>query len=141
MTSSQPLSSSNVGAIAGGVVGGVVGAAVVVSATAFWLLKRRRNRGDPLPTSEASQHFVSESFAPPTPQTAVTKYYVSTVQHRRERIIVVRFIAAFEIQDKFEKEALDNAPAHLSCGEQWSNRIKLMNKLSMRELMHMDASY
>ena len=49
--------------------------------------------------------------------------------------------AAFAIQDKFEKEALDNAPAPLSCGEQWSNRIKLLNKLSMRELLPMDASY
>ena len=50
-------------------------------------------------------------------------------------------LAAFAIQDKFEKEALDNAPAPLSCGEQWSNRIKLLNKLSMRELLPMDASY
>ena len=49
-------------------------------------------------------------------------------------------LAAFAIQDKFE-EALDNAPAPLSCEEQWSNRIELLNKLSMRELLPMDASY
>ena len=50
-------------------------------------------------------------------------------------------LAAFAIQDKFEKEALDNAPAPLSCGEQWSNHIELLNKLSMQELLPMDASY
>ena len=50
-------------------------------------------------------------------------------------------LAAFAIQDKFEKEALDNASAPLSCGKQWSNRIELLNKLNMRELLPMDASY
>ena len=50
-------------------------------------------------------------------------------------------LAAFPIQDKFEKEALDNALAPSTCKEQWSNNIELLNKLSMRELLPMDASY
>lgn len=50
-------------------------------------------------------------------------------------------LAASAIQDKFEKEALDNAPALLSCEEQWSNPIELPNKLSMPELLPMDLSY
>lgn len=50
-------------------------------------------------------------------------------------------LAAFAIQNKFEKEALNNTPASLSCKEQWSNCIELLNKLSMWELLPMDASY